>query len=478
MSWWFSERSPSSRGFIPFVLASAIALAAPSCLGVLELDTYGSAAEQICGLYDRCYGPETFPGCRRHVTGQIETADSDDREAFLERVADCLDNCQSLSTCLDQPLLCHALRNSCGTNTQCCGYSNNTALCFDQSCCLVDDAPCTNKADCCGGTCANGKCHGGVNPACADLGGVCGANVDCCNNNCVNGVCAAPCGAQGASCTTNTGCCTGTCMGGICTNPCSAQGVACTINSDCCSGICVGNVCSTPCVPRGSACTNSPDCCSGLCANNTCRKVGCLGSGAMCLSDADCCQDSCDKGRGICGSVGCYAADFPCSQDSDCCSGLVCDPSVKLCKTLSCKKQNDSCGGDGECCSRYCSGSCQCAPIGTACTPSEAYKCCSGNCENNVCADCHSTGTACTDDTQCCSGTCNNGTCCPSACNHSLCVVGELLSTKQCEPKIVGAAAASCIKTICDADPSCCCNQWSQSCVDKVGSLCKFVCPP
>ena len=477
MSWWFSEHSPSSRGVFPFVLAGAISLAAPSCLGVLELDTYAGVTDQICSLYDRCYGPEAFPGCRRHVAGQIETADSDTRQEFLEDVADCLDDCQSVSGCLDQPLFCHALRTSCATNAQCCGFATNAALCFDQSCCLVDGASCANNADCCGGTCVNGKCQGGVNPTCAAVGGACGSNGDCCNNNCVGGVCTTPCVAQGASCTANADCCNNNCMGGVCTNACANQGSACTNNTDCCTGICVGGVCSMQCAARGSACTNNTDCCSGLCANGICRKLGCFAAGALCLSDADCCQDSCDKGRGICGSAGCFADGIPCSQDVDCCSGLICNPMNKKCGTLTCKKLNDPCAGDGECCSLYCSGSCQCALSGTACTQAQAYKCCSGNCENNVCADCRQMGMACTDDMQCCSGTCNNGTCCAAGCSHNLCVVGAPLSTKDCEPKNIGAAAASCISEICNAAPECCCNQWDQSCVDRVGSLCKFVCP-
>lgn len=477
MSWWFSERSRSSRGLFPFVMAGAISLGAPSCLGVLELDSYAGVSEELCALYDRCYGPEAFPGCRRHVTGQMETANSDAREDFLDRVADCLDNCQSVSECLDQPLFCRSLRHGCATNAQCCGYSINDVRCIEQSCCLVDDAPCTTDADCCGGGCAGGKCHGGVDPGCAEVGLVCTANADCCNGNCAGGVCSNPCSGQGASCTNNSDCCNGNCAGGVCTNPCGALGTSCTNNSNCCSGICTGGVCSTACSLRGSACTVDSDCCSNLCRNGICRKLGCLAAGEMCLSDADCCQDSCDKGRGICGNAGCNAEDIPCSQDGDCCSGLGCDPATGVCANLTCKKLNDACSADVDCCSQYCSGSCQCAPNGTTCTQNEPFKCCSGNCENGACVACRPMGMTCTDDTQCCSGTCNNGTCCATGCPHNLCVVGGPLSIKDCAPKNVGAGAASCIAMICDQNPACCCGQWDQSCVDRVASDCKLVCP-
>ena len=450
MSWLFSASSPASSRLFRGFLAGAFALAAASCLGVLDLDAYDSASEQICSLYDRCYGPEAFVGCRRHVAGALEAADSGTREEFLHQFVNCLDNCQAASSCLDQPLLCHGLRDGCATGAQCCGFAGGAAMCFEQSCCLVKDAPCTRDVDCCAGNCGGGTCNGNVTPMCSAIGGACGVTADCCS---------------------------GMCIGGVCSTPCSNQGVACTNNSDCCSNICVNSVCSTQCAARGSSCTIDTDCCSGKCSNGTCRKLGCLAAGELCLSDADCCQDSCDKGRGICGPMGCYNAGLPCSQDGDCCSGLVCNPADNRCTNLTCKKINDTCGANGECCSLYCSNNCQCAPNGTACTQAEGYKCCSGNCENAACVDCRPAGMMCTDNKQCCAGTCNNGSCCDTGCSHSLCTVGAPLSTKDCSPKNVGAGAAECVNTICAQDPGCCCNQWDQSCVDKVASVCKLVCP-
>lgn len=477
MSWIFSSRSLSSRRILQLVFAGAFSFVAASCLGVLELDSYDGAADRLCSLYDRCYGPEAFPGCSRYVSGQLEAADADTREDFLETFADCLDDCQHAIDCLNQPLFCHSLRESCSTNAECCGYATNTARCIDQSCCFVNDAPCTNKADCCGGTCTNGKCKGGVDPVCALLGETCSANTDCCTGVCTGGLCTNPCVAIGASCTNNTDCCSGLCTNGACANPCVATGASCTNNVDCCSGICVGNLCTNACADRGAACTVNSDCCSGKCSNGICRKLGCLDVGDLCLSDADCCQDSCDKGRGICGSLGCYVEGLPCSQDGDCCTGLVCNPIDQRCATLTCKKYGDSCAADGECCGLYCNGSCQCAQVGTACSQAEPYKCCTGVCENGACVDCRAVAVACTDNAQCCSGTCNNGACCNTGCSHNLCVVGAPLSTKDCSPKNVGAGAAACVETICAQDPACCCNQWDQSCVDKVASVCKLVCP-
>ncbi len=419
----FSAPAHGKPSLFGCLLAGALSLAAASCLGVLQLDTYESASEQICSLYDRCYGPEAFVGCRRHVAGQIETADSNERTDFLDQFADCLDDCQHASSCLDQPMFCGAIREHCAANAQCCGFSAGVAACVGQSCCLVNEAACRRDADCCAGTCAAGKCKGSVAPVCSQLG------------------------------------------------------AACSNNADCCSSICVGSVCASPCNALNSACTIDSDCCSGKCSNGICRKSACSAANELCLSDADCCQDSCDKGRGICGAGGCYADGFPCSQDADCCAGLLCNPADNLCTTLSCTKYGDSCAADADCCGLYCNGSCQCAQIGTACTQAAVYKCCTGVCDAGACADCRPAGMTCTTDAKCCSGTCDKGTCCDVGCSHSLCTVGAALSTKDCSPKNVGAGAASCVSTICAQDPACCCTTWDQSCVDLVASLCNLECP-
>ncbi|MBK9266403.1 MAG: hypothetical protein IPM54_42280 [Polyangiaceae bacterium] len=423
MSWLFSAPSLASKRPLAFGLAAAFSLLAASCLGVLGVDEYTGVSDEICALHDRCYGSEAFVGCRRHVDGQLGTADSDARDAFIERFADCLDDCQNLSACLDQPLFCHALREDCGTSAQCCGFAAGVATCMGQSCCLVKDAPCDRDADCCAGSCNGNKCVGGGNPTCAQIG------------------------------------------------------EGCLASADCCSGICVGGVCSMACGLRGSACTNDVDCCSGKCSNGVCRKFGCVASGELCLSDLDCCQDACDTSRGICGSLGCFPDGIACSADGQCCSG-ECNPADQRCADLSCKKYGDSCGADSECCGLYCDGSaCQCAPTGTACTTAEAYKCCSGFCSNDVCTDCSPASAACNDDAECCSGTCNAGLCCDGGCSHSICSPGAALSVKDCSPQNVGAAQVSCIDDICAQDPGCCCNTWDQSCVDKVATVCKLVCP-
>lgn len=423
MSWLFSASSPTLSQWIRGVWVGALSLAAASCLGVLELDSYDTASEQLCSLYDRCYGPEAFIGCRRHVSGQLESASAEQRDDFLRLFGDCLDDCQHASDCLDQPFFCKPLRETCGASGQCCGFGAGTSTCFEQSCCLVKDAPCTRDVDCCAGKCTGGKCNAAVMPMC------------------------------------------------------SAIGVACNANTDCCSNICTGGVCANACAARGASCVNNVDCCSNKCSNGVCRKQGCLASGELCLSDVDCCTDTCDKGRGICGNAGCFSDGTPCSKDGDCCSGLVCNPADHRCASLSCKKYGDGCAQDADCCGLYCNGSCQCAQVGTACTQAEAYKCCTGVCENSLCVDCTPPNTACTDNAQCCSGTCHNGSCCNTGCAHSLCNVGGALSTKDCSPQNVGAAAASCVSTICAQDPACCCNSWNQGCVDKVSSVCKLVCP-
>lgn len=421
---FFSAPSQKSSKIAAFLLAGVFSLVAASCLGVLELDTYDSASEQLCSLYDRCYGPESFVGCRRHVAGQIESANGDDRHDFLQNLSDCLDDCQHLSDCLDQPLFCQPLRQSCAAHAQCCGFPSGSTVCFDQSCCLIESAACSRDADCCAGTCSGGKCQGSVMPVCAQ------------------------------------------------------NGASCNVSMDCCSGICTGGTCSNACAPRGSTCSIDGDCCSGKCSNGVCRKLGCFAAGELCISDVDCCQDACDKSRGICGNAGCLGDGVPCSKDGDCCSGLLCNPADSTCSSLSCKKYGDQCGADTECCGLFClNNSCQCAPNGTVCNQAEAYKCCSGVCENGACVDCRASGTTCTDDGQCCSGSCNNGVCCPSGCPHNICVTGGPLSTKDCSPSNSGSAASLCVSTICAESPQCCCNNWDQSCVSKVASLCKLECP-
>lgn len=420
----FSAPSRKSPKIALFLLAGVFGFVAASCLGVLELDSYDSASEQLCSLYDRCYGPEAFVGCRRHVAGQIEAADGDARNDFLQNIADCIDDCQHLSACLDQPLFCQTLRQSCAASAQCCGSASGVATCFDQSCCLVESSACSRDIDCCAGSCSGGKCQGSVTPVCAQ------------------------------------------------------NGASCNGSGDCCSGICTGGTCSNACAPRGSTCSANADCCSGKCSNGVCRKFGCFAAGDLCISDVDCCQDACDKSRGICGNAGCLGDGVPCSKDGDCCSGLLCNPADGTCGTLSCKKYGDQCGGDSECCGLFClNNSCQCAPNGTACNDTEAYKCCSGVCENGSCVDCRSGGTACTDGNPCCSGSCNGTICCNDNCSHNICNPGESLSINSCSPEKVGSAASSCVATICADSPQCCCNGWDQSCVDKVASLCKLECP-
>ncbi len=478
MSRFFSAPPAVSRRPLTLWFVAAFLLFVPSCLGVLDIEEYEAVPEALCDLFDRCYGPEAFEGCRRHVSGQLEVADPQAREDYLEAFPDCLDNCASARGCLDQPILCRALHETCGGAVQCCGFAAEQVTCFDQSCCLRKGAACQQDADCCAGSCSGNGCTADPDPVCAQLGQTCNAGTDCCSGTCTAGVCANACLTTGVACSGGADCCSGTCTGGVCANSCVDVGVTCNVSADCCSGICTAGVCANMCADNGSVCINDSECCSGQCAAGLCRKNGCVASGALCLDDVDCCADACDQSRGICGNFGCFPDGTPCGADVSCCSGL-CDPIDQRCSNRSCKKTSDACITDADCCGLSCQGSsCQCALAGIACTQAESYKCCSRLCENDLCADCRPVGTACTGNGECCSGACSAGLCCNFVgCSHSICAVGVALSTKDCSPQTVGAAEASCVDMICAQDPGCCCNMWDQSCVDKVATVCKLTCP-
>jgi hypothetical protein len=66
-----------------------------------------------------------------------------------------------------------------------------------------------------------------------------------------------------------------------------------------------------------------------------------------------------------------------------------------------------------------------------------------------------------------------NSALCPSACAHSPCSTGALL-TSGCDGS--PPSPWGCVTSICTVDPYCCDTEWDSLCVDEVISVCAMTC--
>ncbi|HTJ83082.1 MAG TPA: hypothetical protein VL400_15280 [Polyangiaceae bacterium] len=295
------------------------------------------------------------------------------------------------------------------------------------------------------------------------------------------------CAVAGAPCASDEACCRSAfglaeCSGGAC---CSALGAPCDDSSECCDGAtcaangrCGGVTCT---LTQGDVddeddarCGSSFECCSHRCADGFCVAATCSSLGEPCEVDADCCsqpgpsgtvQPQCDGLTHTCvdATEACDLCEPVADPAKNCClaSGQVCYVLIdgtSTCGNASCSPIGGDCAGDDDCCQddvlTYCDtlGAPHCAPL----------------------PGCGIAGVTCDGPADCCSGLCLGGqcasaeSCIPSDC-HSACQLGGPLdpaNTSDCD------VDATCLQAICDASPSCCCQEWGATCRAKYENLC------
>jgi hypothetical protein len=403
------------------VLFGVVSITSSSCVGLMDLNDYESATDELCDLLDSCFGASFFPGCHAYAEPRLTTAEADEREAWLVAFADrkCLENCTNARICLDNSPVCTDLGEGCGEREACCGFITGKGDCSESSrCCRPDGTSCTTTADCCESECTDELCGG---YQCLDAGVACEEDFECCTKRCLDtGVCADQiCFPEEAQCSANIECCTGYCD--LATDKCSV----------------------TPCIPLGESCNNGSECCSALCfradpgdPSGVCSLAECLPEGTSCDPGATedlCCDGFCDVQFLQCRST-CLDVGDACADNSECCNGS-CDPNINQC---ACVVDGLPCSEHAECCGQTCTAQGTC---GFVCPTKD------DPCSHDVCSTGVALSNSCTCDT--CAGNANL----PDAVN-------------------------TCIPTICAAFPDCCCGAWSDVCVTAVDTLCGAYCPP
>ena len=451
-----SARAAFGLGLLGLVSASAV-----SCVNLLELDRYGSAAHQLCALLAECYGADFYPNCLQRAEPRVTTASEGQRGAWLIRFAEshCLESCLNASACLDMPPLCGGQGEHCDKNEQCCGFSVGTGDCRDR-CCLSDGVSCTDTAQCCDSACEDGFC-GGVE--CKIPAADCANDFECCTNICsplTNSCHPRSCVADSTECSYDFECCSQSCIvtAGQTIGTCGDPSCVAT------TGDCVN--------PPGTTVSPSTACCGGYCV-------------------------SLIEGISVCSDGGCRPDTMPCSPGSlapedQCCSGY-CDPTFDRCATETpCGDIGAACISSTSCCSGHCNqnndgeGACACLVDGSPCE--DNFQCCNGDCSNNNCqgpGSCKLAPEQCDDAGECCSGICRADQCCNFInCSHSVCQLGDPLATNCHCSGCSDAALDDCPAKVCLGDPSreiagdptCCCEQWHEGCVDLAEMLCGISC--
>lgn len=432
-----------ARGGLAAALVSSLSVLAASCVGILELDGYAGALNDLCEKLRECYGDEYFPECEAHGEPRIVAATTEEREAWLQNFADqhCLESCANARACLDMSPVCGAPAEGCVQKEECCGFLTGAKECGGNKCCSGEGKGCGVADDCC-------------DPSL-------GCELDTSENEVVCGGVA--CADPNESCEVDEQCCTGRC--------------------DPVMGICAEEIC----LPEGSRCQENDECCTKFCDRQgdggMCLPPPCLPDGELCsggMGDITCCSPFCVvnpySNETVCSSGQCLPDAQWCGSDFECCSGY-CDPMQLICLP--------TCGQAGDPCSMGCCPFAACGPDDTCCLSDLALcisdgECCSGDCDENfVCKStnpCNPPGSTCMNGSECCTGNCDgvNQLCCDQVDCHDECVQGGPLSLG-C-PVATDNLSISCIAAVCQQDPFCCCEKWDQACVDVVPQLCGNPC--
>jgi hypothetical protein len=407
-----SRRHPPIAWLLTTTIVACLSITSASCVGVIDLNDYGGAANELCELLEQCFGTDAYGGCREHVNQGLDNADADQRGNWLQGSGDdCLRDCTSAKACLDSVPVCHAPSAGCGQLEHCCGFTVSDVSCQEGRCCMGDGEFCTDDAECCTSCDTTTNTCGGAAP-CANVGQPCSEDGACCSNNCLDDVCVEKCRAPNESCTDPGQCCSEICTGGVCR--CGSTGDSCAFPEQCCNGQCnpqTGQCEDTVCGVVGEPCVVG--CCSWLSCNN--------------MSD-QCCTNNLQG----------------CGSDEECCGGRCLNQAC-------CADFGTPCNDSGECCRGACSsnGACVCVPEGGSCDIDN--DCCAGRiCRDNLCVE----------------------DCAVAGC-HSACEIGPPLSTQDGTSCNDSNANPECISDICSIAPDCCCKAWDALCVAHYNNLTK-----
>ncbi len=362
-----------------------VAVTSLSCVSLYDLDDFGAAVNELCGVVAGC-DAAFYPQCVARAGARLEGAATSERAAFLLAFTDtgCLETCNAAKSCFDLPPLCSAPASACAVSAQCCGFYKAGSDCAASTCCQPDGIACDTNSDCCQGECLafeGGKTCGGI--ACEVLDASCAGSLNCCgelrcslaSQTCVH------CEDLDGPCESGADCCSDYCNNaatgdpvGVCSNPdCGLlPGQPCTDAGACCHDNCVPvprdgiAVCNdAACIPNGFGCDNDAACCTGNCIDDQCSEFpGCtLGFGDTCGASPECCEGVCDLIDAKC----CLLEGGTCTDNLECCGGAKCRDNMSgsgtTCQGSSCSAlYDDDCLNDAECCSQSCDPN-----LGTCC---------------------------------------------------------------------------------------------------------------
>ena len=358
-----------------WALGLTLATQAASCVGLLDLDGYAGAADELCAKIDACFGAQYRPECAQRLGERLDGAGPKRRAAWLVYFADhsCTESCFNARRCLDEPPLCAGLGQSCSGRTECCGFSAGAGECgglgAQPQCCRPEGFTCNGDGECCANDCIGGFC-GGV--PCKPDYAPCSAGAECCKKICLpdSWSCSAEtCLELGAPCVNNDDCCLKYCAptagGSVCAEPaCRLDPLPCDGQTPCCPPLTCwplpdqsGSVCSTgECLPVGMPCTPETQCCDGPCSAGQCR-ANCAPLTFPCTSSIQCCSNYCAESSGL-GTCSCKDFGATCGGQTQCCHGSC------TAQQCTCRPEGEPCRSALDCCSPlWCDASFQCSSL-------------------------------------------------------------------------------------------------------------------
>jgi hypothetical protein len=411
-----------------------------------------------------------------------------------------------------------AAEKTCGACANPCGDPDAG------DCCVPQQGPGCNNADCCEGVCAG-------DPFCCDTqwDAVCAQTAQL-----VCGVCGIGCGdpAAGSCCEAHP---TPACADPACCVPvCATDSFCCDVEWDAkCAALAVefcgacGDQCGSPitgacCVPHDGPACDDASCCATVCAAD----------GFCCEVEWDeFCAGAAQKACGVCG-IGCgdpatgsccTARTTPSCSDALCCEaicsldGFCCEAEWdQVCAdaaAILCGDCDGACGGPagGDCCAPHATPGCSddrcclsiCVVDPVCCIESWDQICaktalavcgnCGPGCGEPASGDCctaHATPSC--EDAACCLSVCvADPFCCESAwdevcaatalksCGACVGSCGSPTAGDCCKPHTNPACSdAACCNLICGADPFCCNIEWDSMCADAAAAACGLCAAP